>query len=315
MYGDVCSKNGSAIEVIRETVGVLGFADIADTFEYFDNLLAELRAAGAILRIENGFLSYDVPQLPDSLMERMRLGRDGLIAAIRRDEAIKPEEVQGAELIKPALLCPSCGQTKLTDRPDGFECSRCKRLAWVCTANGGVRRADWNDGEENNILDPGSIPKCPGCNDLCDAITATDQWACRRCDPGPSEETLRVLELREDLLGRTGYSSSGLRFRSIQAPRVDSPIYLNRLIYDMKLSRSTGIDQIFNASNSTESCASCGSTGSYLALIHQGESLRRDCSRCGLFRDNPVWRDAAAVDAYIKEFKAQPLGQAKISVS
>jgi hypothetical protein len=38
-----------------------------------------------------------------------------------------------------------------------------------------------------------------------------------------------------------------------------------------------------------EPCRRCGSRKTYLAIIHAGESLRRDCAQCGRFIDFPSW--------------------------
>jgi len=41
-------------------------------------------------------------------------------------------------------------------------------------------------------------------------------------------------------------------------------------------------------------CGRCRSVYSHLIPIHKGDSLRRDCSGCGRYIENPVWYDPAA---------------------
>jgi hypothetical protein len=43
-------------------------------------------------------------------------------------------------------------------------------------------------------------------------------------------------------------------------------------------------------------CPRCGNSNTYLAILHTGESLRRDCAICGRFVEFPNWhnRDATA---------------------
>lgn len=38
-------------------------------------------------------------------------------------------------------------------------------------------------------------------------------------------------------------------------------------------------------------CPRCGNRQTYLAILHKGESLRRDCARCGRFLDFPSWHN------------------------
>lgn len=42
-------------------------------------------------------------------------------------------------------------------------------------------------------------------------------------------------------------------------------------------------------------CGRCGGDRCYLAMIHGGKSLRRDCAACGHFIDFPAWYDRQAV--------------------
>jgi hypothetical protein len=38
-------------------------------------------------------------------------------------------------------------------------------------------------------------------------------------------------------------------------------------------------------------CRRCGNRTTYLAILHAGESLRRDCAKCGRFIDFPSWHN------------------------
>lgn len=40
-------------------------------------------------------------------------------------------------------------------------------------------------------------------------------------------------------------------------------------------------------------CRRCGNLTTYLAILHAGESLRRDCAKCGRFIDFPSWHNRA----------------------
>lgn len=38
-------------------------------------------------------------------------------------------------------------------------------------------------------------------------------------------------------------------------------------------------------------CRRCNGHNTYVAVIHEGESTRRDCAKCGAFIDFPTWLD------------------------
>jgi hypothetical protein len=44
-------------------------------------------------------------------------------------------------------------------------------------------------------------------------------------------------------------------------------------------------------------CRRCGSHETHDVLIHAGQSVRRDCARCGRFLEFPVWYGVAKTDS------------------
>jgi hypothetical protein len=55
------------------------------------------------------------------------------------------------------------------------------------------------------------------------------------------------------------------------------------------------IVQIVDEPGQQESpCKRCGNSNTYLAILHTGESLRRDCAICGRFVEFPNWHNREA---------------------
>ena len=52
-------------------------------------------------------------------------------------------------------------------------------------------------------------------------------------------------------------------------------------------------------------CRRCGSRQSFLAKIHGGDSLRRDCASCGRFRDFAVWKEKAKAEQILADLTEQ----------
>ncbi len=100
-------------------------------------LLAELRALGVVLSIDDGRLAYDGPAdvLTDDLLARMRDERDGLLAAL----TASPEYLAPM----PAVFCPWCQAGDfLLEHPQGLRCDQCGRNAWRLKGDA-IERADW----------------------------------------------------------------------------------------------------------------------------------------------------------------------------
>jgi len=52
-------------------------------------------------------------------------------------------------------------------------------------------------------------------------------------------------------------------------------------------------------------CRRCGGRQTYLAVIHGGESLRRDCASCGRFRDFAAWKEKAKAEQILTDAHEQ----------
>jgi hypothetical protein len=62
-------------------------------------------------------------------------------------------------------------------------------------------------------------------------------------------------------------------------------------------------------------CHRCGSRQSYLAIIHGGESLRRDCASCGRFREFAAWKEKAKAEQILTDLTEQARYNAKAGCS
>lgn len=47
-------------------------------------------------------------------------------------------------------------------------------------------------------------------------------------------------------------------------------------------------------------CRRCGGADACAVVIHEGASIRRDCARCGAFRDFPIWLDEPEVAEFVQ---------------
>ena len=120
-------------------------------------LMAELRSLGVLLSIgADGSLAYDAPAgvMTDSLIARMRAEREGLLAAVEREDAERPAwnelkvaEASGPEYLAPmrGVCCPWCTSGEhLLELPEGLLCDNCGREAFRFEG-GSIVRADWVD--------------------------------------------------------------------------------------------------------------------------------------------------------------------------
>jgi hypothetical protein len=62
-------------------------------------------------------------------------------------------------------------------------------------------------------------------------------------------------------------------------------------------------------------CRRCGSYQTYLAKIHGGESLRRDCASCGRFREFAAWKEKAKAEQILTDLAEQARYNAKAGCS
>ncbi len=180
-------------------------------------------------------------------------------------------------VVAKSIRCPSCGEIDLADDTDGLRCGSCGVLAWVATDEGGLVRCDV---PEIELIDPDRVPVCLSCGRWCDVLTAAGSWHCSRCDPMADDRrrrSMRVIGLVSRSRGRgqsvaDSRATGGTVYRDALPPSVvffDDPVPGDR-------------------------CGRCRSVYSHLIPIHKGDSLRRDCSGCGRYIENPVWYDPAA---------------------
>ncbi len=68
--------------------------------------------------------------------------------------------------------------------------------------------------------------------------------------------------------------------------------YFEQLIDEVGTHCPERLDQIVIEPEPQENpCRRCGNRKTYLAILHAGESLRRDCAKCGRFYDFPSWHN------------------------
>lgn len=250
----------------------LDFVDIAHTSETVEKVLFDVRQAGIVLTVKDGLLVFDAPKgvLTEDLRNRIRLNRERILLVV----------CSGA--------CPSPRDTSADLSASGAGPDQCD--LWDAIQSG--NRVNGNPGfDEAIFVDLQFVPLCKQCQRLSDSITATNEWACSRCEPQRAIDTARLLRLKDELLARSG-------------PRWSPPIgqtdYLDVLLSDMKVAGSDA-DRLIIADPSIQTpCPKCRSTHSYLAVVHNGETLRRDCSGCGKYIDNPVWRNPVVTSEFIQ---------------
>ena len=110
--------------------------DSVQGFGGIENLFSDLKLVGVNLFIDDGRLAFDAPDgvMTESLLARVRICRDGLLALLQHEQPTTPEP-SGAS-------CPYCRSELLEDVEPGWRCCDCKRLAWVWIAGGSIVRAD-----------------------------------------------------------------------------------------------------------------------------------------------------------------------------
>lgn len=193
-------------------------------FEYFEDdsgrvktLLGDLRSADVHLRIDGDRLAFDAPAgvMTADLLARVRVDRAGLMAILSRaaDPAAvaRPTPDDPAPIDRaPAIRCPACGGIDLTDDPGGLRCGSCRALSWAVTAEGGLARRDLAD-EGIEVVDPDSVPICPGCGRWFDVMTLAEAWRCSRCDPEADDRRRRSLRVVGSVSRSLGRCVRGVR--------------------------------------------------------------------------------------------------------
>lgn len=255
----------------------LDFVDIAHTSETVEKVLFDVRQAGIVLTVKDGLLVFDAPKgaMTESLLSRIRLYRDDIVRAACSTSCTLPA---------------STGTGLLESSDESLECHLWD--AAPCDAQQVEKCADGNPSFDDAIfVDLQHVPLCKHCKRFSDSLTATDEWACSRCEPQRAIDTARLLRLKDELLARSGPRWS---------PPVGQTDYLDVLLSDMKVAGSD-VDRLIIADPNIQApCPKCRSTHSYLAVVHNGETLRRDCSGCGKYIDNPAWRDPVVVSEFIR---------------
>ncbi len=76
------------------------------------------------------------------------------------------------------------------------------------------------------------------------------------------------------------------------APLGNAIEFFECLADDMRAHNPEALSQVvLDAELQQQACKRCQSEQTYLAIIHAGESLRRDCASCGRFIDFPSWHN------------------------
>jgi TubC N-terminal docking domain len=109
------------------------------------------------------------------------------------------------------------------------------------------------DGWPIDSIDPNELSPCPTCGRYEFWQSGAGNWRCEHCEPPTT--ALRLLELADRLRQRS----------DVNPTRVGA-----------------------TATLSTSACQ-CGSTTWRDVPIHNGQSVRRDCGRCGRFVNFPIW--------------------------
>lgn len=79
--------------------------------------------------------------------------------------------------------------------------------------------------------------------------------------------------------------------------------YFDNLAGDMNRNNPNTLETVAQGEPGDE-CRYCGSEQTFLAIIHDGESLRRDCAGCGRFIEFPAWYDAGKADDVLRRSNA-----------
>ncbi|REK17366.1 MAG: hypothetical protein DWQ37_06130 [Planctomycetota bacterium] len=151
---------------------------------------------------------------------------------------------------------------RLEDNPsfplDVIQTLRAAQVRWANDEPNGEKPAPdafGPDGWPRDSIDPDEIDPCPTCGTLELWQTMAGNWRCMKCDP--PTKSLQILELVARLRGRDE------RRRHAESRR-------------------------FRAGRPAGACQ-CGSTRWIDVPIHNGQSVRRDCRRCGQTIEFPVW--------------------------
>lgn len=268
-FNSSCPQNTQNSVVLPVSLNI---ADIAHTSETVESVLIDVRRAGIILTAKDGQLVFDAPKgaLTEDLRNRIRLNRDRILRVVCSES------------------CPSPPDTSADFSASGAGRDQCD--LWDAIQND--NRINGNPGfDEAIFVDLHFVPLCKICQRLSDSLTAMDEWACSRCEPQRATNTARLLRLKDELLARSG---------SRWSPPIGQTDYLDVLLSDMKVAGSDVGRLIVIDPNLQAACSGCRSTHSYLAVVHNGETLRRDCSGCGKYIDNPVWRDPVVASEFIQ---------------
>ncbi len=287
-------------------------ADIADTSERVRKLFDDLKSLGVVVSIApDGRLSVDGPELvmTDDLLDRVRADRDDLLAMVERFEersAIAEhdgglsrddaERLARAEVRDDLLTIVSKSQrddlspigdknevddlgtiaTKPVLMPEGVYCPYCRGRSFYAVPVGSVcarcRRMAWV------TLRSGSICRADRTNDeLLDQLSKN---------------------ARERFFGVADVPDGNIKKITRSTESFDRLSHAQRSAYPNET--FAYLDPIEMATP----CFRCSNTRSYLSIIHNGESLRRDCARCGRFIEFATWHDRQSTTEAIENLNS-----------
>jgi hypothetical protein len=290
-------------QALTPVFGDSTFVDIAHSFECAKSLLAEVEGLGVVLSIDGDGIVFDasVDVMSSELLSRLRSVRSELYALLAdRDRSSEADPSEGDP---PALFigCRSCGVELPADQANGSACERCAQTDMLANSPDALSRMDEFD-VESQLFAERTIPCCALCGKECNVQRLDGVWKCSQCDPETRERrqrTQRILKSVQSILQQ-------MRRQKNRTPKAGPLWYRDRLEEEIRRTgRGTDAIVLIDLAPSTP-CLHCGSVRSYAVPIHDGQSVRRDCSGCGRYLDNPVWYDRSAASEWLVQNACRP---------
>lgn len=281
-------------------------ADSAHSVEQVEKLISKLEDLDVTLSIEDGKIAYDAPEgvLKGELLQLLEAARSMIRDALLKRDTVGEDHVDGCPTPPDAFLCRSCGAELPDDLERDSRCDRCNQVK--------PQIESWRDlaSSQEDSADEQDVPGCETCGRYCDVQRLDGVWKCSRCDPEAAarrDRTERIVRLQVAIIAdQQRRAKVRLRFTRLAGQTT------YRDLYDRDLRKvGTGLNSkgVIDVTPGPP-CSNCRSTRVYAVLVHDGKSVRTDCSGCGDFIENPIWYDKAAIDAWLAEH-AQKLGFSK----
>jgi hypothetical protein len=282
------------------------FVDIAHRFVSAQSLLAEVEDLGVVLAIEGDGIVFDASEdvMSSELLERLRAVRSELRELLAERDSAQGTDRSEWQAPGPFVDCRCCNAELPADQANGSACERCAQLELLANSLEAFHQeyeTDWDDQSFAEL----NIPLCETCGLCCDIQRLDDAWKCSRCDTEAEERwkrTHRVLNSVQAIRARQRRLKKG-------SPGFNPTWYRNRLEEDLRRT-GRGVDSLGLIDLApAKPCPGCGSVQSHAVPIHDGQSIRRDCSGCGQYIDNPVWYDLSAASNWLSKNACHPKGR------